>query len=91
MKTKVEIAENVTEDVKLTRRAKDIIKEAIRKTRTDDRNELLVAITDIVLEKYMDKSDEVVDYQLGRMNMKTTSQILKVMDIYFNPKRKRRI
>lgn len=69
-----------SEDFKLTRGVKQLIKDAIGTTQSNNRYVLCEKIADVVEKKYEGLN---LDYQLERMNIETTKQILKAIDIYF--------
>ena len=67
-------------DFKLTRGTKELIRQAIKETQSNNRYELCAKIADIVETKYNGLN---LEYQLERMNIKTTGQILQAIDTYF--------
>ena len=64
---------------KLTRGTKTLIKESIEKARTTNRNELCAFICENLEEKF---AGETLDYQLKRMDLQTTGDILDAIDTY---------
>ena len=64
---------------KLTRGTKGIIKESIEKKGTTNRHELCDYICDVLEERF---AGETLDYQLKRMDLKTTGDILEAIDTY---------
>ncbi|MFF2531570.1 hypothetical protein ACFVS2_21920 [Brevibacillus sp. NPDC058079] len=69
-----------TMNYKLTRRTKELIKTAIEQTQSNNRYELCEKIADMVESKYNGLN---LEYQLKRMELQTTGQILKAIDTYF--------
>lgn len=67
-------------EFKLTRGTKELIKYAIAETQSHNRYELCAKIAEIVEEKYNGLN---LEYQLERMGLSTTGQILNAIDIYF--------
>ncbi|WCF11741.1 hypothetical protein NDS46_30825 (plasmid) [Paenibacillus thiaminolyticus] len=67
-------------DIKLTRGTKQLIKSAISETQSNNRYVLCQKIADMVEERYKDLN---LDYQLKRMNLQTTGQILNAIDTFF--------
>lgn len=67
-------------EFKLTRGTKELIKNAIDETQSNNRYVLCEKIADMVEEKYGGLN---LEYQLGRMNLQTTGQILKAIDTFF--------
>ena len=64
---------------KLTRRTKEYIKEAIDETKSRNRYDICENISLKLEEKF---SGNILDYQLKRMDLKTTKQILEAIDTY---------
>ena len=64
---------------KLTRGTKSLIKESIEKTKTTNRNDLCAYICGELEEKF---AGETLDYQLKRMDLQTTGDILDAIDTY---------
>ena len=71
--------ENKKELKKITRRTKGYIKEAIEETGTVNRYELCKHIS-LALEDNF--KGDTLDYQLKRMNLETTKEILSAIDTY---------
>ena len=69
----------MSEDFKLSRGLKQLIKEAIEETETINRYVICEKIADTVEKRYNGLN---LEYQLDRMNIQTTKQILKAIDIY---------
>lgn len=65
---------------KLTRGTKELIKQAINDTQSNNRYLLCSVIADTVERKYNGLN---LEYQLGRMGIQTTGQILQAIDNYF--------
>lgn len=65
---------------KLTRGTKELIKQAINDTQSNNRYLLCSVIANTVEKKY---SGLNLEYQLGRMGIQTTGQILQAIDNYF--------
>lgn len=68
----------------ITRTVKKYIVEAIEETNSNNRYELCFYISDL-LEKAF--KGEVLEYQLKRMDLNTTGDILKVIDTYMYKKK----
>lgn len=64
---------------KLTRGTKDIIKKAIQETNTTNRHELCENICATLEDRF---SGETLSYQLQRMNLETTGDVLSAIDTY---------
>lgn len=64
----------------LTRGTKTTIKEAIQETGSDNRNILCAKVAEILETKYIGLN---FDYQIKRMKLVTTKQILFAIDFYF--------
>ena len=64
---------------KLSRGTKKLIKEAIEKTNSNDRYNLCQYICEELERRYVGK---LLDYQLSRMDLKTTGKILDAIDSY---------
>lgn len=83
---------NNCEEVKFTRDSRDIIETCYNEvledngkqgiTRTPTMHEVLFKVTDALIEKYS-KSEKVYEYQLERKSWKTTGNILKCIEIYY--------
>ncbi|WPS85476.1 hypothetical protein SMD22_02255 (plasmid) [Brevibacillus halotolerans] len=69
-----------TTNYKLTRRTKELIKTAIEETQSNNRYVLCERIADMVESKYNGLN---LEYQLKRMSLQTTGQILKAIDTFF--------
>jgi len=69
-----------SEEFKLTRGTKELIKQAIQETQSNNRYALCEKIADMVESRYNGMN---LDYQLERMNIRTTGQILNAIDTYF--------
>jgi hypothetical protein len=69
-----------TKEYKLTRGTKELIKNVIEKTKSNNRYVLCEMIAEQVESKYNGLN---LEYQLERMGLQTTGQILKAIDIYF--------
>lgn len=67
-------------EFKLTRGTKELIKNAIDETQSNNRYVLCEKIADMVEEKYGGLN---LEYQLGRMNLETTGKILTAIDTFF--------
>lgn len=67
-------------DYKLTRGTKRLIQKAIQDTMSNNRYVLCERIATMVEEKYNGLN---LEYQLKRMGLQTTGQILKAIDTYF--------
>lgn len=67
-------------DSKLTRGAKDLIQKAIEETQSNNRYVLCEKIAQMVEERYNGLN---LEYQLKRMQLQTTGQILQAIDTYF--------
>lgn len=70
----------MSEQFKLTRGTKELIKEAVQLTKSSNRIVLCEKIADMVEKKYNGLN---LEYQLERMNLKTTGKILQAIDTYF--------
>ena len=70
----------VSEDYKLTRGTKELIKQAIQETQSNNRYLLCEKIAEMVENKYGGLN---LEYQLKRMNIQTTGKILQAIDTYF--------
>lgn len=70
----------MNEEYKLTRGVKQLIKSAINETQSNNRYVLCEKVAQMVEDKYNGLN---LEYQLKRMNIETTKQILKAIDIYF--------
>lgn len=70
----------MNEEFKITRGVKQLIKTAISETNSNNRYVLCEKIADMVEGKYNGLN---LEYQLKRMNIQTTKQILKAIDVYF--------
>ena len=64
---------------KMTRGTKNLIKEAIQETKSNNRYDILFYMTEKLEERF---PGGTLDYQLKRMNLQTTSQILDAIDTY---------
>jgi hypothetical protein len=71
---------NATDDFKLTRGTRELIKNAIEETKSNNRFVLCEKIAYMVEEKYNGLN---LEYQLERMSLQTTGQILKAIDTFF--------
>lgn len=67
-------------EVKLTRGTKELIRQSIAETKSSNRYVLCEHICATVEQKY---SGLNLEYQLERMGIKTTGEILKAIDTYF--------
>lgn len=67
-------------EFKLTRGTKELIKIAIQETKSNNRYILCEKIADMVENRY---SGLNLEYQLKRMNLQTTGQILQAIDTFF--------
>lgn len=67
-------------DFKLTRGTKDLIKQAMEETQSNNRYVICEKIAEMVEEKYNGLN---LEYQLERMNLQSTGQILKAIDTFF--------
>jgi len=67
-------------DSRLTRGAKDLIQKAIEETQSNNRYVLCEKIAKMVEERYNGLN---LEYQLRRMQLQTTRQILQAIDTYF--------
>lgn len=77
-----------TGDIKLTRRTRDLIIEAIQRSESTNRYEICQTITDILCELHSsneskDGEDKKLSYQSNRMNLGSTKKILAAIDYYF--------
>ena len=70
----------MNEEYKLTRGVKQLIKSAINETQSNNRYVLCEKVAQMVEDKYKGLN---LEYQLKRMKIETTKQILKAIDIYF--------
>lgn len=64
---------------RLTRGTKSLIKESIEKAGTTNRHELCDYICECLEERF---AGETLDYQLKRMDLVTTGDILEAIDTY---------
>lgn len=64
---------------KLTRGTKDIIKKAINETKTTNRHDLCENICETLEQRF---SGDTLSYQLQRMNLETTGDVLSAIDTY---------
>ena len=64
---------------RLTRGTKKLIKDTIIANKTTNRYELCEIICSDLEEKF---TGDTLDYQLSRMNLETTGEILKAIDTY---------
>ena len=64
---------------KLTRGTKTLIKESIEKANTTNRHELCSYICEVLEERF---TGDTLDYQLKRMDLETTGDILDAIDTY---------
>lgn len=72
--------QTITEqDAALTRGGKMLIETAIMQTKSTNRREIMNYICDALTTKY---SGTALDYQVERMNFRTTGDILKAIDTY---------
>lgn len=67
-------------EYKLTRGTKELVKQAIAETKSNNRFILCQRIAEMVEEKYNGLN---LEYQLERMNLQTTGKILQAIDTYF--------
>ena len=67
-------------EIKLTRGVKDLIQEAIALTNSSNRYVICYKIAQIVEKKYPGLT---LEYQLERMKLQTTGDILKAIDTFF--------
>lgn len=67
-------------EFKLTRGTKELIKYAIEETSSHNRYELCAKVAEIVEDRYNGLN---LEYQLDRMGLSTTLQILSAIDTYF--------
>ena len=72
---------------KLTRGTKTLIKETIETNKTSDRYKLCEGIANELENRF---KGATLNYQLDRMNLKTTLKILTAIDTYFLDKNKRK-
>ena len=72
---------------KLTRGTKTLIKETIQNNNTNDRYKLCESIADELENRF---KGATLNYQLERMNLKTTLNILTAIDTYFLDKNKKK-
>lgn len=70
---------NPVPSTKMTRGTKNLIKEAIQETKSCNRYDILFYMTEKLEERF---PGGTLDYQLKRMNLQTTSQILDAIDTY---------
>lgn len=70
----------MSNDFKLTRGTKELIKSAITETQSSNRYELCEKIAHMVEDKYNGLN---LEYQLERMGLQTTGKILSAIDTYF--------
>ena len=74
-------------EIKLTRRTRDLIMEAIQRSESTNRYEICSTITDILWELHASKDssgeDKKLSYQSNRMNLGSTKKILEAIDYYF--------
>ena len=69
--------------IKLTRASKDLIEEAIEKAQSLDPAEICNAFSQIVTERYKaNTSATLLEYQLGRMQMRTTGEVIRTVKYY---------
>lgn len=68
------------EEYKLTRGTKELIKQAIQETQSNNRYIICEKIAEMVEEKYAGLN---LEYQLKRMKLQTTGEILKAIDTFF--------
>lgn len=71
---------------KLTRRTRELIKEAVITSNSTNRYELCQIIADNLSDKYKSENGEInkkLEYQTSRMNLDTTKKILAAIDSYF--------
>lgn len=68
------------EEYKITRGAKELIKQAIQETQSNNRYVICEKIAEMVEEKYAGLN---LEYQLKRMKLQTTGEILKAIDTFF--------
>ena len=80
MSTTNQLSNNPEMEFKLTRGTKELIKQAIQETQSNNRYVLCECIAKRVEEKY---SGLNLEYQLERMNLQTTGKILKAIDTFF--------
>lgn len=92
VETKRKITEENKEkgEIKLTRRTRDLIVEAIQRSSSMNPNrfEICKAVTDILWELHAtndvdDGVDKKLAYQSSRMNLGSTKKILEAVDYYF--------
>lgn len=69
-----------TDEVKITRGTLDLIKEAIEETGSTNRYEICRKMAENVENRYGGLS---LEYQLKRMKIETTGDILRAIDAYF--------
>lgn len=67
-------------EFKLTRGTKELIKQAIQETQSNNRYVLCAKIAETVEKRYNGLN---LEYQLQRMGIQTTGQILQAIDTYF--------
>lgn len=67
-------------EIKLTRGVKDLIQEAISLTNSSNRYVICYKIAEMVEKKYPGLT---LEYQLERMKLETTGDILKAIDTFF--------
>lgn len=71
--------ENNQEFKKLTRGTRDIVKTTINEAKTTNRHELCGIIAENLEQKF---KGNTLDYQLSRMKLETTGDILDAIDTY---------
>lgn len=71
---------NTTKKTGITRGAKTLIKEVVEATGSNNREELCFAISEVLVKRFPGKA---LSYQLERMRLETTKQILAAIDEYF--------
>lgn len=64
----------------ITDGAMRIVREVVLRTHTTDRFQLLSAICEDLEGRY---AGETFDYHVAQMNLKTTADILRAIDVYF--------
>lgn len=70
---------NKLENIELTRGTKALIAQAIDETQSSNRYDLCEWIADNLDSRF---EKNCLDYQLKRMNLETTGQILNAIDVY---------
>lgn len=78
------------ERVKLTRKTKELIKEAIQSLPDEDKNNRNKICEKIAFDLYDKHQGQSLEYQTQRMGMDTTGKILEKVEYFFiqNSKRK---